>query len=252
MYELADANFTIPEPRLIIQNNESVWPSAVGAFLGAFFAFGFGVIAFYLQKKFERYWKGKNTVVEIEHLLNDHLNTISGNRYLFGGAINTLKKNNMTYTLLAPFRLPKDINLRIGNLDLLNKYSDYKEPVEKVNHGMKAWQGLNEQLHQTVIANPGTPPTIVHKNMNHIQGQAETLLKFLNALEEDTRHFLAYIRIYMRKDKHIWSIWLLEMQNKDKPVVTKSEVKKELKKLQKEVEEISAESRKRIAKIMGG
>ena len=88
---------------------------------------------------------------------------------------------------MTPFRLPEDINLRIGDLDVLNRYSDYQEPTEKINHAMRAWQGLNEQLQQNVIANPGMPPAIVHKNMEHIQKQAESLVKFLNGLDEDTK-----------------------------------------------------------------
>ncbi len=241
----------IHRPEIVIQNNASIWPSAIGAFLGAFFAFIFGLITFYLQKKFERYWKHKNAVVEIEQLLNDHLNNSAANQYLLHGAVNTLKKQNMTYTLLNQFRIPEDIELKIGDLDLLNRYSEYKEPVTKLNHGMSVWQGINEQSQHTVIINPSMPAPIVHKNMAYIQNQAEALLKFLLGLDEDTKRFLAFIRIYMKKDKYIWSIWLLKKKNKDQSIISKEEIEQELKTLSNEIAEISKESRKRIAKIMG-
>jgi hypothetical protein len=191
---------------IIVRIDESIWPSALGAFFGALFAFAFGLIAFYCQKIFERYWKHRNAIIEIEHLLNDHLNNNAGNQYLVKGAINTLVRNNMPYTLLNQFRLPDDIHLRIGDLVVLNKYAEYKDPVEKVNHGMTAWQGLNERLHQNVISNPGISGNIVHTSMNHLQKSAEELYKFLILLDTDTTHFLAYIRIYLKKDKYIWSI----------------------------------------------
>lgn len=233
-----------------IQTRESILFSGAGAFFGALFAFLFGLVAFYFQKKFERYWKHKNAVVEIEHLLNDHLNTSAGNQYLLQGAIDTLQRNHMTYTLLTPFRLPEDISLRIGNLEVLNRYADYKEPNEKVSHGILAWQGLNEQLHQSVISNPNLPPPIVHKNMEHIQKQAESLMKFLKGLDEDMKIFLAYIRVYLRKDKHIWSVRILKIKNQ--PVVAEDEIASELKEFNKEVEENIRKSRERIAKIMEG
>lgn len=236
------------KPEIIVRSNDSIWPGAIGAFLGAFFAFIFGLITFYLQKKFDRYWKHKNAIVEIEQLLNDHLNESAANQFLLEGAVETLKRNHMTYTLLTNLRLLPDIELRIGDLDILNKYSDYKEPVVKVNHGMKAWQGINERLHQNVISNPNLPAPIIHKNMEHIQKQAEDLIKFLKGVDANAKKFLTYIRIYMRKDKHFWSTWLLRKKNKT--IITPEEIRKESEILNKEITEISAESRKRIAKIM--
>lgn len=234
---------------IVITSNDSIWPSAIGAFFGAFFAFIFGLITFYVQKRLERYWKHKNAVVEIEQLLNDHLNTISGNRFLLEGAAKTLKGHNMTFTLLTQFRLPEDMNLRLGNLELLNRYADYKEPVEKLNHGMNSWQGLNDRFQQNVIANPGMPVSMVHKNMEHIQGQGETLIKFLNGLDQDTQDLLSYVRIYMRKDKHFWSLWFHKEDEERNPLITKKEVKEELNTLKEQVKKISEESKKRIDKI---
>jgi hypothetical protein len=251
MYRFQHGFSAIHRPEIILQSKDSIWPGAVGAFLGAFFAFIFGLITFYLQKKLERYWKHKNAVVEIEHLLNDHLNDSAGNQYLLQGAIDTLKRHHMTYTLLNQFRMPEDMDLRLGDIDILNAFADYKEPVIKLNNGLTSWQGLNDRLQQNIIANPGMPAPIVHKNMEHIQKQAEALVKFLLGLDEDTKRFLAFIRIYMRKDKHIWSIWLLKKKNGDKPIISKGEIDTELKTLETEIAEISKVSRERIAKIMG-
>lgn len=239
-----------PSEIIFTKSNDSVWPSAIGAFLGAFSAFVFGLITFYFQKKFERYWKHKNSVVEIEHMLQDHLDQNSANQYLLKGAIDTLQKNHMSYTLLTPLRLSDDIDLRIGDLDMLQKFYDYKEPIIKVNHGMQTWQGMNTQLHQTVTTNPSLPPPIIHANMKHLREQADTILKFMTEIDNDTSYFLGYVRVYIRKDKHIWSRWLFKIKNKEKQFISKKEIKKEVKVLQSEIEKISSESRKRIEKIM--
>ena len=233
------------------QPTESIWPGAIGAFLGAFSAFIFGLITFYFQKRFERYWKHKNAVVEIEHLLQSHLNQNSSNQFLFNGAIDTLQRNHMTYTILTELRLPDDLSLRIGDIDILNRYFDYQDPIEKINHGAKTWQGMNEQLQQSITGNPNLPAPIVHKTMEYLENQARSLLKFMEAQDIDTRNLLAYIRIYLRKDRHIWSIWWLKRKNNHKPIISEDEVEQEIKMLQKEIDEISKKSRDDIAKIVG-
>lgn len=230
--------------------NESVWPPAIGAFLGAFFALVFGLVAFYFEKKFERYWKHKNAIVEIEHLLQDNLDLNSGNQFLLKGAIKTLKKNHMSYTLLSPLKLSEDINLRIGNLEALNRYFDYKEPVIKVNHSMKTWQGMNTQLQKVLISNPSLPSPVVHKNIDNIQEQAENLLKFIVALDQDTKYLLGYITAYIRKDKHIWSMWLYRMTNKEAPFISEKEIQIEIKALESEIKKITKKSKERIEKII--
>jgi hypothetical protein len=239
-------------PEIIVNSNDSIWSSALGAFFGAFAAFIFGLIAFYLQKKFERYWKHKNSVVEIEHLLQDHLDQSAANQFLLNGAIETLQRHHMTYTLLTQLRLSEDINLRVGDLELLNKYFDYKEPVVKVNHGMKTWEGMNTQLHQTIISNPTLPAPIVHQNMNHLKEQAQSLLKFMAALDKDTEYLLGYVRVYMRKDKHIWSLWLHKKRYSDAEFVSEDEIQSEIKILESEIREISEKSKERIQKIVNG
>ena len=237
-------------PEIIVRSTESIWPSALGAFLGAFFAFVFGLIAFYLQKKFERYWKYRNAIIKLEYLLNDHLNINAGNQYLLKGAIETLKRNKMTYTLLSQFKLAEDINLRIGDPEVLQEYVDYKGRAEKINHGMNTWQSLNEKLHQTIITNPGIAPVIVNANIDQIQQQAESLCNFLISLDNKTKHFLAYIRIYLKKDKYFWSIWLEKKRRRNNKIIYDNDIEKELLELKNEIDDITRKSREEIMQII--
>ena len=87
--------------------------------------------------------------------------------------------------------------------------------------------------------------------MEYLENQARSLLKFMEAQDIDTRNLLAYIRIYLRKDRHIWSIWWHKRKNNHKPIISEDEVEQEIKMLQKEIDEISKKSRDDIAKIVG-
>mgnify|MGYP001589307198 CR=1 FL=1 len=249
LYDLPSVDLT---PSIVVSTNESIWPSAVGAFLGAFSAFVFGLITFYFQKKMERFWKHKSAVVEIEHILQDNLDQNSANQFLLKGAIETLTRNHLTYTLLTQLRLSDDINLRIGDLEVLNKYFDYKNPVLKINHGMETWQGMNTQLQQAITANFNLPAPVVHKNLNHLRDQAQSLLKFMVSLDKDTEYLLAYVKVYMRKERHIWTRGVHKLINKNIQFVTKSEIDAEIKLLKSEIAKISQESKERIEEIMNG
>src|SRR3972149_10815612 len=80
--------------------------SAVGAFLGAFFAFIFGIIAYDYTKRREKWKLHHDAVVKTEHLINRHLNRISGNIFLLKGAVNTYAKGAFSENELSPIENP--------------------------------------------------------------------------------------------------------------------------------------------------
>lgn len=227
-------------------SKNSFFADAAGAFFGAFFAFMFGLVAYYVQKKLDRYHKHKNSVVELEHLLQEHFDISSGNQYLLKGAIETINKGAFNFTILTPFRLPEDITLRFGNLELLNKYMPYSTSVTKLNHGMMTWGKMVDQLHQAAIAG-ALSPQAKKANQDHLKAQAMDLIRFLLGLDQETKELVAYVRVFLRKEKYIWSIPLLERSGKQ--IVSKGEVEAEREKLEEEMEEIGEESRKQIDEI---
>ncbi|MBW7955448.1 hypothetical protein H3C66_01835 [Patescibacteria group bacterium] len=231
---------------IVSSTDTSFFADAAGAFFGAFFAFMFGLVAYYVQKKLDRYHKHKNSVVELEHLLQEHFDISSGNQYLLKGAIETINKGAFNFTILTPFRLPEDITLRFGNLELLNKYMPYSTSVTKLNHGMATWGKMVDQLHQAAIAG-ALSPEAKKANQNHLKAQATDLIRFLLGLDQETKELVAYVRVFLRKEKNIWSIPFIEKAGK--PIVSKEEIVLEKKKLEEEMEEIGEESRKQIDEI---
>ena len=93
------------------------------AFLGAFFAFVFGLIAYRYDKKRERIIKHQNATVELGYLLNEHLDDIWKDIFLINGTLQIFGRNVPTYNHLNPLRVVEDLELRLGDLELINMIS---------------------------------------------------------------------------------------------------------------------------------
>lgn len=233
--------------------NSFINSSFGGAFFGAFFAFVFGVIAFFIQKRFNRYFKHKNAVVELEYLLQRHLDLLSANEYLLRGAIKTINADKFTFTLLNDFPLPDKLALRLGDLALINRYEmDYVGTVTRMNHSMQTWQSMNDKLHDAAVSG------VLNEhdkgvNQGYLVAQALELIKFLKGMDEEAQYLVAYVRVFMRRDKYIWSVPLYKYRNhlgRDEDIVADKEVKSELKVMRNEIVETQQKSKKRIQKIV--
>ena len=65
-----------------------------------------------------------------------------------------------------------------------------------------------------------------------------------------TKYFLAYIRIYIKRDKYIWSIWLQKKIQRNDKIISDDDIQKELLEITNEIDEISRKSREEIAQII--
>lgn len=234
------------------KSENAFFNDASGAFFGAFFAFIFGLVAYFIQKKFDRYHKHTYATVELEYLLQEHLDRSSANQYLLEGAITTISKGAFAFTLLSEFRIPEDISLRLGELALINRYADYQTSARRMNHSMMTWQKMNEKLHEAAISGALTEEA-KNRNQEHLVAQAKDVIKFLKGLDEDTKYLVSYVRVFMRKDKHIWSIPLIKRGGSLKQgddIVYDKEVRAELKVMEKEIVEVQKNSKAKIEKII--
>lgn len=231
--------------KLIVENKDSNWDAGLGVFIGAFLAFIFGLATFIIQKKWERYSEHKNALVVLENLLNEHLNTSGSNKYLLEGAITTLNKDALSYTLLSQFELLDKKGTDLGDLIVLNEYFTYKDTIIKLNHSMATWEGINEIYRQNVITNSDFRKQNREANSSHLIDNANVIIKFLDSQFEDTVILLALIRVFMRKER-IW-LWLLRKNNQQ--LVTEKEIGIEILILKKEIEDEKNKSKSKIAKI---
>lgn len=225
---------------------ENIIVQGAGAFLGAFFAFLFGLLTLWIQKLRERFILHKNAVVELEYLLNEHLNDIAKNGYLIKHDISILSNANLTYDRLYPLRLPHDLELRLADLDIINKYFSYKESVLRINADLKKINDALDNINNVIISR-GT----IHKNnFTHIVQQMEILNKFLSLLTEECKYLLAFTRVYLRRIHSFKAKRGLIYKLNSYKTITEEEIKDELKVLEGEVHEVMNESRKKIEKTL--
>lgn len=173
--------------------------SAVGAFLGSFSAFLFGIIAYNYTKKRERYKTHHDAVVKAEQLTNRQLNEISGNLFLLKGAIDTYAKKAFSENVLSTLENP-DLLIDFYNLEILNRYLDYQSLVEKVNHDMKAWNKSNNRLFSAALSGSVSHEDI-NTNRESLSERTRELVRHLEDLMEEAYSFGAYVREFLKLDK---------------------------------------------------
>ena len=227
---------------------ESLIAQGAGAFFGAFFAFLFGGLAFFIKTRRDRFLLHKNSLVEIEYLLNDHLNDVAKNSYLIKHDVEILRRENLTYDRLYELRLPIGIELKLGDLVIINKYSSYRESILRVNADFNKINTALDAINNFAI----THDKKVHSdNFKHLAEQMETINKLLKLLIDETKTLLAFIRIYMTrvdslKEKSI-NIYKLNGYRE----ITGEELEEELEKLNKGIDQTMKESKEKIKGAIG-
>ena len=220
---------------------------ASGAFFGAFFAFMFGLVTYYWTNWVERQKKDYDAMVKLEGVLNEHLNIFSRNEYLIHGSIDTLNKGAMTYNILRKYRLVEDIELSLLDLDLINKYFDYRDSVNSLNNDFEVAKKASDILREVFLSGKVDHTAIVFNA--HILVEQLTALNKMGAVTDDeTKSLLCLIRIKIREDKPglvgihrlIWHPY--------KP--TDHEFAEEMAKLEKEIAETKEASLKMISKSL--
>lgn len=233
-----------------IKNNfwENLIIEGSGGFFGAFFAFIFGLSAFWIQKKRERFIMHKNAVVELEYLLNDHLNDIAKNGYLIKHNIKILNQKHLTYDRLHYFRLPTDLELRLGDLEIINRYFSYRESIVRLNSDFNKINYAFDNLTNFALIYGKVP---ADENFTHLVSQISTLDKLLGLVLEETKALLAFARIYLRRIHSFKEKGLNIYKLNGYGVINDKEIEIELKILDKEIEETMKDSREKIKKAVG-
>lgn len=255
-YQLSNDNRKIIELLEKIQTDgikiiDNFWQDlsieGIGAFLGALFAFLASMLTLWVEKMRGRFIKHKNAVVELEYILNDHLNDISRNEFLLKHNIEILRRGHLTYNRFTPLDLPHELELRLGDLEVINFYFSYRESVRRINADLnKVNIGLDSLNNYAVISG-----RIPKENFGHFIEQMESLKKYLSkSLLKETKNLLAFSRIYLRRISSFRykGINIYKLNNYKK--ISDSEITFELKKLEEEIEQTMKESREDIERVL--
>lgn len=224
--------------------NLNILVNASGAFFGAFFAFIFGLVTYYWAKWSERQSKDYNAMVKLEGVLNEHLNVLSRNEYLIHGSIETLKIGAMTYNILRKYRLVEDLELSFLDLDLINKYFEYRDSVNSLNNDFEVANKASDILREVFLSGKAGSEA-VHTNAQILINNLTALSKMALLTNDDTKSLLCLTRIKIHKDKPgvmginrlIWRPY----------IPTDKEFRNEMHKLEKESEETKKASSEKIS-----
>lgn len=171
---------------------------AVGSFLGAFFAFIFGIIAYDYTKRREKWKLHHDAVVKAEYLVNRHLNQISGNILLLKGAVETYSKGAFSENILAPIENP-DFLHDFHNIEIINTYADYQSLLEMVNHDLSGWNRSNDRMFTAALSGV-VPPSDIAVNRNNLSKRTKEIISHLEDLMQETYTTGAYIREFLKFD----------------------------------------------------
>ena len=224
---------------------------AVGAFMGAFFAFLFIRIGDTFAKIYERQKKHYNALVKLEYICNDYLNIASDNIFIIDDfnkiAENAFRKDQPIIYMnkLHLFPLDKEIVLSLGNIDLVNEVFTFNTDLNKMNSSIETVNRFYEEIKDAFIQRKVDDQTY-KVNVQICIGKLIELKKFLVDLEEKTERILAISRI-LSKDKLLLTHFISKRYFTNK---LEKKIPKEIEKLESEIAEVSTKSKKEIQEIL--
>lgn len=220
-----------------------------GAFAGAFFAFLFLRLAEFLTKLYQREVKHYNSLVLLETQLNEVGGIIHDNLYVLPNFIRVIKSGNIYFNNLHILPIDKSHYDNLYNLELMNALFSYQYQTRKLNDDMTTVTlGYTDIKNALIQKNIGKPDYIVNAELMAIN--LKQIEMFLAELQNETVDLLARVRVQMVYDKplgtKIQSFFIRSSGKK----IKKEEIKKEKKKLLKEIEETKTQSQKQIDEIL--
>ena len=211
---------------------ESIFCDVLGAFLGAGFAFCFGLLARWMSKRQDRFAQHRNALVKLEGSLQVHIDQIVIWLATIIDTRKVLEKRYFTSRRLAAFKLYPDLMLELGNLDMINKYFAYTRFIERVNVDADAFNSTLTRLEDVLIGGQ----VLKGENFDFLIAGLGELTEVLKLLEPQALRLLAEVRIYMRKLNAL-NIFFYPLfhKNWDLPI-NEGEIQKELKLIEAEFE----------------
>jgi hypothetical protein len=213
--------------------------SFFGAFAGAFFAFVFGLIAYWITKRRERFVQHKNTLVKLNRVLMKHLHEFGVLETVIRDTSASLKKNHTTSNRLNTLAIPDEIEMELGSLDLTNKVFSYRMSIDRLNFNIMSTNHTLMRLEDLYIN--GQP--VIPVNFTFLASKLDYLLaKDLPKLNEWTKKLLVLQRIHQNRlsGKSPFIEGLLHSQWEQN--ISKEQAKEEYSKLENEVSELAKSS----------
>jgi len=175
-------------------SNSQFW----GLFLGAFFAFIFGLIMDYLIKRRDRFKEHWNSLVHLDRLLNNHIDAIGTVKTTGDTIVRILKDGALVGSRFIKFKEIDPIFLKLADIELVNKYFSYNLSIGRFNEDFSMIDRALTRFEDTFLAGK-----VVDKTSNDflISSWEDVLLGKLDDLRSDALDLLARVRLSLEMTK---------------------------------------------------
>jgi hypothetical protein len=203
-----------------------------GAFWGAFLAFLFGFITYIVTKRRERYVEHKNALVKLERILYSHLDDFEVMESVATDTRRVMGQQHVTSNRLLSLEIPTDIDIELGNMDLINKLFAYRLRIKRLNINVASINHSLTRLEDLSIGGQPVHPT----NFAFISGTIQTLIAEFPRVKALTEELLILVKIHNRKLKAKISFIYGVFNTEWEPVITPEEIETERERLDAEIQ----------------
>lgn len=242
--------FAIGNKIFVELDSDYILPS-VSAFMGAFFAFLFLITGQWFSQFYSRHRKHRNALVKLEYSLNEYADVSNKNIGLLKGLderLNSLPV--MSMSTFGTIQVDKNILLELKNIDLINDLVSFNLDADTGNHELHQLTVLYFEVRQDFVKGRLGGERL-KRTLTSFKGDLNTVLKFLESFEKDTKNMLAKVRILLERESVV--DWLIRVTSRKQryPKGMDLLLEKELKLLDKEFEEVEKASKKKIEERLG-
>ena len=227
---------------------------AGGAFFGVLCGFGAAAVTAALDRRRERRKAHRKCLAGIEIDGNRTLNLLHGNlfeiRSVKEGAEKHDAESSPPLLLNRCGTIPVNPSLLVGlrNISLVNDVFQYQEDIRKMNESVMRLNHFADLLTSAVIGRTIDPHTY-RTNLGIYIKYLDQLSPFINNLIDETLRLVAAARLMLRDDKTILQRLGIGSKPREYAPDFVRRVAAEVDVLKREVDEVSAKDKKRIAKI---
>ncbi len=201
-----------------------------GAFAGAFFAFVFGLIAYRITKRWERFVQHKNALVKLERMLNHHYNELGILETIIADTISIVGQNKMTSNRLFTLKIPEGLDLELGSIDLINKLFTYQYYIDRYNINASTFNSALTRFEDITIAGHPLP----QENRDYANKMLGGLQKELPSLGKVIKDLLVLTKIHIVKIKKEDFFMYVALHSQWDFKITETEINEESKKFDEE------------------
>jgi hypothetical protein len=212
-------------------------PEFIGAFLGAFFAFLFGLASYRFIKRYERFVQHRNALVIFERLLNEHVDIIGLNKKVSLNTQRILEKQQLTHNRLIELPVKQELSIDLGSISLVNAYFMYERLLHRNNLDMQAMNYTLTRLEDVMIGGH----VIAQENWHYITGAFAQIPGIMDSVQKSTIEILCVVRINIAKTAGK-GIWYANTRKNWDIEYTEDEIKAQKEALEKEIEIVANQS----------